>query len=426
MISRPLNFLHVTTFYPPYSFGGDAIYVYRLAHALGDRGHNVDVVHCVDSYRLSHPGPPEVTFRDHPNVRVHPIMNLLGPLSPLLSHQSGYPILKKRFLLSLAAQKPFDVVHFHNISLLGPAVFAIPPPSNEAVKLYTAHDYWMVCPTSVLWKFGRRACDTPQCIRCSILAGRPIQLWRYSQLLAKCARHVDLYLAPSRFAADMLAKRGLGLKFEVLPCFADPGGSPERKVGARPHEARYFLFVGRLETLKGVQTLIDVWRRVRSAHLLIVGTGSQAEQLRRRAGSNPAIRFVGAVAPDELAPYYSHAEAVLAPSLTYETFGMSVIEGFAHATPVIAREIGALAEIVRESGGGLLCRNDDELLEAVERIVSSDGLRSELGEKGRAAFTRSWSPQAHLTRYFELLERITVSKFGRVPWKSALKPHGTV
>ena len=41
-MSRPLSFLHLTTFYPPYSFGGDAMYIYRLAHALGDGGHHVD------------------------------------------------------------------------------------------------------------------------------------------------------------------------------------------------------------------------------------------------------------------------------------------------------------------------------------------------------------------------------------------------
>ena len=42
---RSLKFLHLTTFYPPYSFGGDAMYIYRLCHALADEGHAVDVVH---------------------------------------------------------------------------------------------------------------------------------------------------------------------------------------------------------------------------------------------------------------------------------------------------------------------------------------------------------------------------------------------
>jgi hypothetical protein len=64
-MSRPLNFLHLTTFYPPYHFGGDAMYLYRLSHALAERGHHVDVVHCVDSYHLLHPGEPPVKFKEH-------------------------------------------------------------------------------------------------------------------------------------------------------------------------------------------------------------------------------------------------------------------------------------------------------------------------------------------------------------------------
>src|SRR5512139_44704 len=83
-IERPLNFLHLTTFYPPYSFGGDAMYLHRLAHALGDAGHHVDVIHCLDSYHVLHPGEPTIPFDSHPNVHVHSLRSRLGRLSPLL------------------------------------------------------------------------------------------------------------------------------------------------------------------------------------------------------------------------------------------------------------------------------------------------------------------------------------------------------
>src|SRR5262247_2570328 len=93
-VSRPLNFLHLTTFYPPYSFGGDAMYIYRLANALGDLGHSVDVIHCIDSYHLQHPDKPEVEFPDHPNVETHGLRSGYGWLSPLLTQQTGRPYLK--------------------------------------------------------------------------------------------------------------------------------------------------------------------------------------------------------------------------------------------------------------------------------------------------------------------------------------------
>jgi hypothetical protein len=68
-MTRPLNILHLSTFYPPWSFGGDAVYLHRLAHALGDDGHHVDVVHCLDSYHLLHPAEPPSTAAGHPNVQ---------------------------------------------------------------------------------------------------------------------------------------------------------------------------------------------------------------------------------------------------------------------------------------------------------------------------------------------------------------------
>src|SRR3954463_15760624 len=104
---RPMNFLHMTTFYPPYSFGGDAMYIYRLSHALGDLGHHVDVVHDLDAYHLLHPRPPEIAFQDHPNVTVHSLKSQFGPLSPLLSQQTGRPLLKKRAIREVLNSKPY-------------------------------------------------------------------------------------------------------------------------------------------------------------------------------------------------------------------------------------------------------------------------------------------------------------------------------
>ena len=53
----PLRFCMITTFFPPYAFGGDAVFIYRLANMLARRGHEVAVIHCVDSYRALAKGP---------------------------------------------------------------------------------------------------------------------------------------------------------------------------------------------------------------------------------------------------------------------------------------------------------------------------------------------------------------------------------
>ncbi len=53
-----MRFCMVTTFYPPYHFGGDAVFVQALARGLTEAGHQVEVVHCEDAYRLKQAAPP--------------------------------------------------------------------------------------------------------------------------------------------------------------------------------------------------------------------------------------------------------------------------------------------------------------------------------------------------------------------------------
>jgi glycosyltransferase involved in cell wall biosynthesis len=165
-----------------------------------------------------------------------------------------------------------------------------------------------------------------------------------------------------------------------------------------------------------VQTLIAIWDRVPTHDLLVVGTGNYEETLRAMAAGNPRIRFLGPLAPGDLGPLYYHAAACIIPSLAYETFGMTALEAFARKTPVIVRDSGALGEIIEESGGGFLYRNNEELTDAIERIAHSPDLRRELGEKGHDAVLRLWSREAHLRLYFDCLERVAREKFGLVPW----------
>jgi glycosyltransferase involved in cell wall biosynthesis len=175
--------------------------------------------------------------------------------------------------------------------------------------------------------------------------------------------------------------------------------------------------VGRLEVIKGLQTLIDFWERASDYDLLVAGTGTYAQQLRTQAAPNPRIKFLGALPQSQLGALYFHALAGIVPSITYETFGMIIIEAFARKAPVIVRDLGALPEVVHDSGGGFVYRTDDELLASIRSVAASPTLRDELGEKGYQAFVRWWSREAHLTLYFDLLRRAAIGKYGTVPWE---------
>jgi glycosyltransferase involved in cell wall biosynthesis len=96
---------------------------------------------------------------------------------------------------------------------------------------------------------------------------------------------------------------------------------------------------------------------------------------------------------------------------------MIIIESLARKTPVIARDIGALPEVIHDGGGGFVYRTDAELLAAMNRIVTSPILRRNLGENGYRSFIKWWSREAHLELYFDFLKRAATKKFGYVPWE---------
>jgi glycosyltransferase involved in cell wall biosynthesis len=415
-MSRPLNFLHLSTFYPPYSFGGDAVQLHRLSHALADAGHHVDVVHCVDSYHLLHPGNPTVMFDAHPGVVRHELRSGYKSLSPLLTQQSGRPWLKQKTIRQILQSRPYDVIHFHNISLLGPKILAIEQAQRQAVKMYTTHEHWLICPMHVLWKFDDAPCEKPECLRCTIQQKRPPQFWRYTGLLDRMAKHVDRFMAPSRFTARMHAERGFSQPVAYMPNFIDRIDGDWQNPAPRPQEAPYFLFIGRLEKIKGLQTLIALWNRVPKHDLLVAGTGAYEVELRAMAAQNPRIKFLGALPQRELGALYYHALACIVPSITYETFGMASVESFARKTPVVVRRLGALPEVVEDSGGGFVYQTDEELVDFLGRIAAAPKLHTELGQKGYDAFVQNWSREAHLKLYFDYLESAADKRFGGGRW----------
>jgi glycosyltransferase involved in cell wall biosynthesis len=275
---------------------------------------------------------------------------------------------------------------------------------GSGVKLYTLHEHWLVCPMHVLWKDNRELCERPRCIPCSLAYRRPPQLWRYTGLLARQLEHVDLFLAPSAFTADEHARRGLQLPVRVLPYFLADEECELDGASEYEHPRPYFLFVGRLERLKGIETLLEVFRDYDRADLLIAGDGRLARRVRREAARLSHVHLLGFVHPEKLRSLYAGAIALLVPSLCYEVFGIVALEAFAQRTPVIVRDRGALGEVVAEGAGGFVYRNDDELVEAMEKLRMDSERRSELGSSGRRALLERWTEQPHLDAYFEAIE----------------------
>ena len=404
-MARPLRFCMVTTFYPPYNFGGDGIFVQRLSNELARRGHHVEVIHCIDAYRLSARREPTASYKDHPNVQVHGLRSAFGFLSPVATQQTGLPLFKAAGIRRIL-KKGFDVIHYHNISLVGgPGIL----PYGQGIKLYTMHEYWLVCPTHALFRFKREVCRRPHCFVCGLTYKRPPQWWRYLNLIKTAVKHVDALISPSLFSKTIHQQMGITAPIVHIPNFvpsASFSAESPRSLEGKP----YFLFVGRLEKLKGLHTLIPVFRRYQRAQLWVAGTGSYESQLRQMAEGTSNIRFLGHKNETELRGLYQGAMAAIIPSIAYEMAPLVTLEAFRQQTPVIVRNLGGTPEPIQESGGGFTYDTDEELIQAMDELVSNPSRRNELGLRGYAAFKKDWTVEAHLTRYFELIEQIARSR----------------
>ncbi len=404
-----LRFAFLTTFYPPYHFGGDAMGVQRLAQALTRRGHRVTVVHDADAYLTlaappAHPGPPP------DGVEVVTLKSRLGPLSSLLTQQTGRPVVHGGAIRRELAARQVDVTVFHNVSLVGgPGLLRL----GRGVTLYMAHEHWLVCPSHVLWRHGREVCTGRECLRCVLHYRRPPQLWRYTGYLERQLRHVDAFVAMSEFSRDKHREFGFPREMEVVPYFLPDGEPAASGPDPSPHGRPYVLFVGRLEKIKGLDDVIPLFGRFDRADLLIAGDGEYAATLRTLAAGNPRVRFLGRVSPAELSRYYRHALALVVPSVCFETFGIIIIEAFRQATPVLARRIGPFPEILEQSGGGELFGTAAELEAALHRLLDDPGRRDRLARAGAAAFEATWSERAVVPRFLGVVRRAAERKGDR-------------
>jgi glycosyltransferase involved in cell wall biosynthesis len=398
-MERPLRFCMINTFYPPYSFGGDGIFVHRLSNELAKRGHKVDVIHCIDSYRLGTRHDPVTTYDDHPNVTVHGLRSPLGFLSPLATQQTGYPLFKSGPILEIL-KKDFDVIHYFNISLFGPKILHY----GQGIKLYTMLEYWLVCPTHTLFRFNRAPCTEPYCFACSLVYKRPPQWWWYTSLLENSLKHVDAFIAPSRFTENIHRRLRLKSPMVHLPYFV-PSTPTAKPLGKTP-EKPYFLFVGRLEKLKGLHTVIPIFHHYQKAELLIAGTGDDEPHLKQLAGRCDRIRFLGHVSGPRLQDLYRGAVAVIVPSICFDVFPLVPIEAVSLGTPVIVRNLGGMPEVIDESGVGFIYNTNEELVSAMDRLLADPSYRNQLGQRGYEAYKRNWTAEVHFERYFKLIHDI--------------------
>ncbi len=408
---EPLTFCLITTFYPPANFGGDGIHVQRLAHGLAARGHRVRILHNPTAYQLLGGRLPTA------NVSV-PDLSVDGPVevvalpgggsaraSTLATYLTGRPVGYADRLARLSGDA--DVVHFHNPSLLGGAG-GLGAGRPDAIRLYTTHEHWLLCPTHVLFRYNREVCTRRTCVRCTIRHGRPPQGWRAGRLLADGVGGLDALLSPSRYTAALHRREFPSARVEVLPLPVPLPVLADRRSGP-PAQRPFVLYAGRLEPIKGVDRLVRLFRSVTGADLLVVGEGSQRPQLEELAAEDPDVRLLGSLPHGEVLSLAASARVVVVPSVGLETFGGVGLEAMSLGTPIVVRALGPLPELI-EGGGGIAAHDDDALAAALQQLVDDEALARKLGEEARAVARDHNSEAGFFRTYFNLIADVATGK----------------
>lgn len=415
-----MRFLMVCTFYPPFSFGGDAISVQEWSRALVRLGHEVTVVHDVDAFGVLHHGalPPTPDEDDEDGIRVIHLRSSWRGISALLVQQLGRPVLHARRLRALVQGGGFDAVVYHNPSLIGaPGMLSWP---TDATTVYMAREHWLVCPMHVLLRNKKEPCEQRSCLRCTLVYRRPPQLWRYTGAMARGLAGVDLLIALSEFSRTKHREGGITRAIEVLPNFVPDLGSARDAPGAvSPPDRPYFFFAGRLERIKGLDDVIPLFRSLDGVDLLIAGEGEHGAELRELARGMSNVRFLGQLDRPAMHRYYRGALATLAPSMGYEAFSRVLIESMQAGVPFVARRIGPAPETAALSGAGLLFASPDELRLILVRLASDRPLRDRLASNAIPAVLAHWSEGVVVPRFITLVQeasaRPRLRSVGSVP-----------
>lgn len=368
--------------------GGMNVYVRDLSRELGRRGIAVD---CYT--RSQNPLVPRINRRLGPNCRV--IHMPAGPEAPLdkVKVADHLPQFVEG-ILDLAQREGirYDVIHSH-YWLSGLAALDLRRQwGTPVVQMFhtLGHMKNSVASSPGEWESDRR------------IEGEAAVMAGVDRLVAATplerAQMVWLYGAD---AGKVRVVRP-GVDLELFQ--PTPQDEAKRMLGLPP-SGRVILFVGRIEPLKGIETLLRAMALVapeiphwqEDLELIIIGgaPGAGSEQmhaeidrlhrLRAELGIEDLVTFQGAKEQDLLVYYYAAAEMVVVPS-HYESFGMVALEAMACGTPVIASKVGGLALNVRDGETGFLVPDGDPraLADRIRLLLADERLRRTLGAQAHA------------------------------------------
>jgi glycosyltransferase involved in cell wall biosynthesis len=392
--------------------GGAERYLFELGRILEERG--VATVPFAMEHEENEPSEHSDLFVSHESFD-----GAGGPLDGVrAAARLLYSVEAKKKIEALVDRTRPDVGHLHNIAhQLSPSII-VGLRAKGVPVVQTLHDYKLVCPNYQMFLDGKtcercghwryyRAC-VHRCMRGSLAPSALVCLEAYlHKMMGTYVRNVDLFIAPSQQLLERMVAHGIDRKQIVhLPY----------SIALDEYEPTYVsngyaVYVGRLSTGKGLETLMRALAQARGIPFKVVGDGPLADELARVAAEQDLadVEFVGYLNGNELKSIVAGSTCVVVPSECYENSPLTVYEACAMGKPVVGSSIGGIPELVVDGETGLLFPPGDDgaLAARLEELWGDRARAVDMGKAARARVEREYGPDRHFEQIMAIYERVT-------------------
>lgn len=277
-----------------------------------------------------------------------------------------------------------DVVHIHNIyHQLSPRILFEIKKRNIPIVM-TVHDYKLVNPNYNLQhnnKFYNRCldgkfyqCFFDKCLKDSYLKsslGVMEMYWHY--WLGTYKKNIDQYIVPSKFAKNILIKRGIPEdKISMVPHFIPTdknllvSDNYSKNYLVNKSDEKYCLYVGRIIANKGIEELVNIFSKISGIKLYLAGAVDS--NFNKKKDHKENIKYLGHLKQDVLTNYIKSAEFIISSSQLPETFGLIALEANTHGKIFVGYDTGAYSEIINNGENGILVNNNQEMTETIKNF----------------------------------------------------------
>lgn len=207
-------------------------------------------------------------------------------------------------------------------------------------------------------------------------------------------RHVDRFLAVSEHVRNELLRLGIGAeRITVRPNYVSDPGVPA-------HAGSGFLYAGRLTSDKGIEILLDGWRRSeiwrRPEHRLRVAGSGPLLDLVRSVPAEMQVDALGLVPHDDMLTLTADTAVTVIPSRWHEPFGRGVVEAASLARPALVTDRGGLPDLVVDGETGWVAAADGESIAAALRLAADPEAQRRYGVAARRRYEQRYTETASL------------------------------